>query len=186
MRKFAHMREIKTIVIHCAATPNGKSLFQGVTGSKDSKSPVQVIDGWHKARNFRRQPQWRRVQNPQLEAIGYHFVIYTTGAIASGRHLDEVGAHVAGNNAKTLGICLVGTDKFTSDQWASLRTLIVQLKAKYPSADIKGHRDYSPDLNGNGIIEPFEFCKTCPGFDVAGWLAGDLQPLCDHLLEGKP
>lgn len=186
MRTFAPMREIKSIVIHCAATKNGESLFQGVAGSKSAKSPIQVIDGWHKARKFRRQTSWRQQQNPQLESIGYHFVIYISGAIASGRHLDEVGAHVAGNNSKTLGICLIGTDKFTQAQWASLRTLVAQLKAKYPAASIMGHRDYSPDLNGDGKIEPWEFCKICPGFDVATWLASDLQPLRDHLLEAAP
>jgi hypothetical protein len=30
-----------------------------------------------------------------------------------------------------------------------------------------GHRDLSPDLNGNGEIEPEEWIKQCPCFDVA-------------------
>lgn len=186
MRNVAHMREINSIVIHCAATKNGVSLFQASPGGKGTVAPVNVIDGWHKARKFKRTPEWRRVFNPTLESIGYHYVIYLNGAIATGRHLDEVGAHVAGANSKTIGICLVGTDKFTAEQWASLRTLIGQLKAKWPAAKICGHRDYSPDKNGNGIVEPWEWLKTCPGFDVATWLSGDLQPLRDHLLEVKP
>ena len=31
---------------------------------------------------------------------------------------------------------------------------------------ILGHRDLSPDLNGNGLIEPNEYLKQCPCFDV--------------------
>ena len=42
--------------------------------------------------------------------------------------------------------------------------------AKHPNVKIIGHRDLSPDLNGNGVIEPFEFMKACPSFDVAAWL----------------
>ena len=30
-----------------------------------------------------------------------------------------------------------------------------------------GHRDLSPDLNGNGEIEPEEWIKQCPCFEVA-------------------
>ena len=32
--------------------------------------------------------------------------------------------------------------------------------------EIKGHRDYSKDLNKNGKIESFEYIKTCPCFEV--------------------
>jgi len=47
---------------------------------------------------------------------------------------------------------------------------------------IKGHRDFSPDLNGNGIIERNEWMKTCPGFSVADWLKGGMAPMTEHLL----
>lgn len=179
------MREIKTIVIHCSATKNGESLFQGKPGTPGAIAPVKVIDGWHKARGFKRTLEWRNRQNPLLFSIGYHFVIYTSGAIATGRHVDEVGAHVAGNNRNSLGVCMVGTDHFTPEQWAALRTLIGQLKAKYPAARICGHRDLSPDQDNDGIVEPWEWLKTCPGFDVATWLGGDLQPLADHTIKGE-
>lgn len=33
-----------------------------------------------------------------------------------------------------------------------------------------GHRDTSPDLNGNGRIDPQEYIKACPCFDVKKWL----------------
>jgi hypothetical protein len=53
----------------------------------------------------------------------------------------------------------------------------------YPDSKTKGHRDYSPDKNSDGIIQPSEWMKTCPGFDVAAWLAGNLLPLEGHILE---
>ncbi|MEG1573307.1 MAG: N-acetylmuramoyl-L-alanine amidase, partial [Bacteroidales bacterium] len=37
---------------------------------------------------------------------------------------------------------------------------------RYPLAHIQGHRDFSPDLNENGKIEPNEFVKECPCFDA--------------------
>lgn len=32
---------------------------------------------------------------------------------------------------------------------------------------VVGHRDLSPDVNGNGVVEPEEWVKVCPCFDVA-------------------
>ena len=36
----------------------------------------------------------------------------------------------------------------------------------YPGCRICGHRDLSPDLNGNGEIEPEEWIKACPCFNA--------------------
>jgi len=36
----------------------------------------------------------------------------------------------------------------------------------YPGAEIVGHRDLSPDLDGDGEVEPDEWIKLCPQFDV--------------------
>jgi hypothetical protein len=47
---------------------------------------------------------------------------------------------------------------------------------------IKGHRDYSPDMNGNGIIERNEWIKTCPGFDVSIWIRGGLMPMENQIV----
>ncbi len=163
---------IDLLVIHCSATPNG----QRVT--------VDEIDRWHAERGFHRAPQFRQRQNPQLAAIGYHFIIYPRGAVCTGRHLDETGAHARGHNLTSIGICLIGTDRFSLAQWQSLRANINGLRRQFPRARVVGHRDLSPDLDGDGVIEPDEWTKTCPGFDVAGWLAGDMAPLSDHLFEG--
>lgn len=171
------MRDINLIVIHCSASPNGASLFQ------PGKTPVEVIDGWHKGRGFKRAYGARVKQNPNLESIGYHFVIYTNGAVATGRALDEVGAHAQGNNAHSIGVCMIGTDHFTLPQWATLRGVIEGLAKMFPAARIVGHRDLSPDLDGDGTVEPSEWLKTCPGFDVSTWRKDGMAPLAANLLE---
>lgn len=153
------VRQITGIVIHCAATPNGKWFS------------VQDIDQWHQERGFGRADEFRHRFNPTLHAIGYHFVVYTNGAVATGRHLDEVGAHAQGFNSRSIGICLIGTDQFTTEQWQSLRDNIKGLQKIYPDVRIAGHRDL-PNVH-----------KECPGFDVSSWLAGGMQPLPDHILE---
>ena len=45
--------------------------------------------------------------------------------------------------------------------------LVGQLQEKFPGCRVCGHRDLSPDLNGNGEIEPEEWIKQCPCFEVA-------------------
>lgn len=165
------MRTITDIVIHCSASKNGERVT------------VEDVDRWHAERGFMRRQAFRERQNPRLAAIGYHFVIYASGTVATGRHLEEVGAHVAGQNARSIGVCLIGTDRFTSAQWESLDRLVTALKKMYPAARVLGHRDYSPDRDGDGVIEEWEWLKTCPGFDVAAWLANGRRPALIHVLE---
>ena len=98
------IRQVTGIIIHCAATPNGKWFT------------TQDIDQRYQARGFKREEEYRQRFNSDLHAIGYHFVIYPNGAIATGRHLDEIGAHAPGFNSKSIGICLLGTNKFTPEQ----------------------------------------------------------------------
>lgn len=175
-------RNITDIVIHCAATPNGEALFRGAAGTPGYRTPVMEIDGWHKQRGFARKPEWRRRQNPALSAIGYHFVIYTNGALATGRHVDEVGAHAAGHNAHSLGVCMLGTDRFTAAQWDTLKRVVTMLRADFRAERVQGHRDLSPDANGDGAITPNEWTKTCPGFDVATWLTHGMAPRPEWVL----
>lgn len=168
-------RAVNTIVIHCSASPNGQDFK-----AKD-------VDAWHKARGFNRASQAARAYNPTLKHIGYHYVIEIDGNIALGRALEEIGAHVQGNNSKSIGICLIGTDVYSAAQMHSLKNLLITITNKiygHPATTItnaiailknmgitiKGHRDFSPDLNGDGQITRTEWIKTCPGFDVRLWL----------------
>lgn len=90
------------------------------------------------------------------------------------RPLEMVGAHVTGFNAQSVGVCYEGgldaegkpADTRNALQKAALLSLLKELKTLYPDAEIVGHRDLSPDLNGNGIIEPNEWVKMCPCFDA--------------------
>jgi N-acetylmuramoyl-L-alanine amidase len=170
-------RKVNKIIIHCAATPNLKSI------------KASAIDAMHVMRGFKRHRDAISKFNPSLKSIGYHYVIEIDGNIAFGRDLEEVGAHVQGSNANSIGICLIGTDKFTDAQWASLKQLLITLASKLygkPTTniknalaifnimriEIKGHRDCSPDLNGDGQITRNEWLKICPGFSVSDWLKG--------------
>lgn len=152
------MRAIRAIVIHCSATPDG-----------DDRFTIEDIDRWH------REKGWRKV--------GYHRVIHIDGSVHVGRKLKEIGAHVAGQNSHTVGVCMIGTRRFTLAQWGALANLVSELRMLYPNAWLRGHRDYSPDLDGDGIIEAWEFMKECPGFDVQEWILGAMQPPILHTVE---
>lgn len=180
-------REINLIVIHCSATPNGKSLAVRDDAGNIIKTDAQVIDEWHGARKppFQRRPDWIERFNPHLRHVGYHYVIETGGGLFTGRHPHERGAHVAGYNRRSLGVCLIGGDAFTAPAWSALRELILALLATYPRARVMGHRDFSPDADGDGTVEPHEWLKTCPGFDVTHWwLRANMQPMPGHIYGG--
>lgn len=162
------MRAITHIVVHCSASPNGRAIS------------AQEIDAWHRQRGFRRSAP---VGQKHLPHIGYHYVIGVDGTITEGRSLGEIGAHVAGSNARSIGICMIGTDRYTPAQWDALASLRDDLSRAFPKARWVGHRDFSPDQDGDGVIEPWEFIKTCPGFDVAEWVANGGLPRQAHLLE---
>lgn len=138
------MRKLDLIVIHCAATPNGKHYT------------VSDIDKWHKARGFDR--------------IGYHYVIYIDGTIHEGRPIDTAGAHATGYNARSIGICLIGTDKFTLPQWNALKQKVQSLKDEYYIYKIAGHNEIP------------KVVKICPGFSVKDWRHNDMKPLEGHIL----
>lgn len=113
---------------------------------------------------------------------GYHFYIIREGIIFPMRPLDRPGAHVRGWNARSIGIAYEGgllpdgtpADTRTPAQRFALRFLIRMLLDIYPQSTVCGHRDLSPDLNHNGVIEPREYIKLCPCFDAAL----EYAPLC--------
>lgn len=111
--------------------------------------------------------------------IGYHYVIRRDGTVEAGRPVLAVGAHVAGINSRSVGIALVGgvdaagrpEHNATPAQMAALKKLLSDLTKSFPQATICGHRDLSPDKDGDGIIEPHEHLKACPCFDAIPWAA---------------
>lgn len=175
-------RKITALVIHCSASKDGVSLARKGRRGERACTAAETIDRWHAARGFARA-SWRLKVRPDLKHIGYHYVIDVDGTVEAGREPDEIGAHVKANNACSIGICLVGTERFTAAQWAALRALIGQLRGSYPQARVLGHRDFSPDRNHDGRITRDEWLKTCPGFEVGAWVAGGFQPPPDHLFD---
>lgn len=177
-------RTIRLIVVHCSATPNDRTLFTGKYGTPGFRDPSQEIDAWHAARGFRRDSYWRGLQNPRLQAIGYHYVIARNGALFTGRHVDEAGAHAEGWNAPSLGICLVGTDRFTPQQWLQLKEVVTLMAQKYgiPLAPpvFAGDKDDTRYLRVTGVCGHRDLPgagKSCPGFNVRDWLAKGMSAM---------
>ena len=77
--------------------------------------------------------------------------------IENGRPEFWKGAHAYQYNDKSIGVCLIGKNKFTLDQLKSLKKILIIWKKQYPLSKIIGHRDL-PNTN-----------KTCPNFDVKLW-----------------
>ncbi len=131
------------IVIHCSATKPSMDIG------------LSEIKNWHV-----NERGWRDV--------GYHYVIKRNGEVELGRNIRDTGAHAAGYNSKSIGICLVGgmaednstEDNFTAQQWTALLDLIKQKLSDYPDAKVIGHNEISE--------------KDCPCFDVQKWKEDNL------------
>ena len=142
------MRKIDMIVIHCSATRADVPL-----------SPRQ-LDEMHRQRGF--------------DGCGYHYYVGRDGEICTMRPVDRPGAHAKGYNRHSIGVCYEGgldeqgrpADTCTELQKRSLRVLVRVLAMDFQTRRIVGHRDLSPDLDGDGVIEPEEWTKVCPCFDV--------------------
>ena len=136
--------QVTHIVVHCSATPDGVYF------------DADTIDAWHRARGFNK--------------IGYHFVVLLDGTIQVGRMVNEKGAHVKDKNTNTIGVCYIGggggKDTRTIKQKTSLSFLIATLKRMCHQAQAVGHRDLSPDKNGDGKITKAEWVKLCPCFNA--------------------
>lgn len=128
------MRDINKIIIHCSAT------------KADSDIGAKEIDSWHKKQGF--------------SSIGYHFVICRNGDIEAGRPVQEMGAHCKGQNANSIGICLIGgidengksQNNFTDKQFQCLKLLVKKLQNEFPNSTIHGHYEFAN--------------KDCPCFNV--------------------
>lgn len=142
----------KFLIIHCSASYWGDA----ETIKKWHTDPKPKGNGWND--------------------IGYHYVIcngYDTyfkyqqkksdskvdGLVQKGRSEDMTGAHATGYNNCSLGICLVGVNRFTDKQLENLKTLIRTLSFKYNIAkeNILGHYETESGSNQG---------KTCPNIDM--------------------
>ena len=133
------MRKIDSIIIHCSATKVGQDFT------------AADIDRWHRERGF--------------NGIGYHYVVCLDGRLERGRDISLAGAHCKGWNEHSIGICYIGgldvnghpADTRTKAQKRVLYQLIMDLQKEYGILQVLGHRDTSPDLNEDGVIEANEY-----------------------------
>jgi N-acetylmuramoyl-L-alanine amidase len=140
------VRHIKYIVVHCTATHHRATI-------------ANIQAGW-------RAKGWR--------APGYHYCVRYDGGITQLLAESQIANGVKGHNAHSIHISYIGgvdakgkaKDTRSDLQKRTLRITLADIKRRYPKAEIVGHRDLSPDMDGDGIIEPFEWVKECPSFDA--------------------
>ena len=129
------MRQIKYLAVHCTAT--------------SQKTSISAIQSY-----WKNQLGWKMP--------GYHFIVMPDGEIVSLLPIEQVSNGVAGFNSVLINIAYLGgvdaknfpQDTRTSQQKASLLKLLKELKQKFPTATIQGHRDF-PKVK-----------KACPSFDA--------------------
>lgn len=141
-------RKITHIFVHC-------------TAGSQSMTPQGLLDFFYK------QKKWSRP--------GYHYVVSANGTITNIWPESKYSNGVKNMNSHSINIAWMGgvdkthpngIDNRTDAQKKSLRHLLKELRKKYPTAKIMGHRDTSPDKNHNGIIDPWERIKECPCFSA--------------------
>lgn len=140
------MRKIERIFVHCTAS--------------NQEATVDDIKAEFKAKGW---------VNP-----GYHYLIDKQGTVHVLLEESKVSNGVKGYNQTSINVAYIGgidsngkgVDNRTEAQKKSLINLLMSLVTKYPDAEILGHRDVSPDKNGNGIVDPWERIKECPCFDA--------------------
>ena len=140
------MRNIKYIAVHCTASSQHATIKERLLEFKRK--------GWSKP--------------------GYHHIVDVNGKVFNTLSEDEVSNGVKGFNSNLINVAYIGgidakgkpVDNRTEEQKKSLLLLLKALKKKYPNAVIQGHRDFSPDTNKNGIVDPWERIKACPCFDA--------------------
>lgn len=129
------MRKVNLVVVHCSDSDNPKH------------DNIETIRAWHMG-----ERGW--------SDVGYHYFIQSSGNVQRGRSEGISGAHVAGHNARSIGICLHGRDRFTDAQFRALKELVAGICRRYGldiKTQVKGHRDLQP-------------AKTCPNFEIKDYL----------------
>lgn len=78
--------------------------------------------------------------------IGYHFYVRKDGSIWRGRPISVIGAHCAGHNHESIGICFEGNfeteNKIANVQLRAGKALVTYVNGLYPNAQIKKHKDF--------------------------------------------
>ena len=160
------MAKLKYLVIHCTATPEGRD----VTASDIRRmhtSPVSAGGrGWKQVGYtdlFRLDGSVERLvdNNEDANVDPWEVTNGAKGYNSISRHIVYAGGCDKSMNPK---------DTRTSAQKKAMAAYVLDFHHRFPNIKIIGHRDLSPDINGNGMIESFEWQKACPSFEVSEWL----------------
>lgn len=156
-------RRINRIVIHCSAT-------------RQSATPEAILRYWKTPRG----PKGSRYIPGKQGGLGwrhpgYHAIIPADGSMFIYADSDTITNGVRFWNNDSLHICYIGGkngDDRTPAQKHTMLALIKQLThpSRLGKIPVVGHRDLSPDKDGNGVIENHEWLKRCPSFNVETWL----------------
>lgn len=131
---------IRSLTIHCAATPEGRA------------NTAEEITAW---------------DTEKFGQPSYHWVIELDGTEVRTLDDDQIGAHVGGKNTGNIGVCYVGgmtkdmkspKDTRTAAQREALKRIVLTYQRRYPGIRIRGHNEWP------GVA------KACPSFDVSEWL----------------
>lgn len=115
-------------------------------GNLDSRKTTKYIILHHRAGYGDVASIHNHHLNKGWAGIGYHFYIRRDGTIWRGRPIAKVGAHCEGYNSSSVGVCFEGDfekDKITPQQLYSGKALVSHLKALYPRAEVKKHKDFN-------------------------------------------
>lgn len=143
------MRKVNLIVVHCSATRETDSFTV-----EDLRKLHVDVSGWRD--------------------IGYHFYYTRDGVEHICRPIEHPGAHVKGHNRTSVGLSYEGgldvngkaKDTRTKAQKISMAERVDSLRCDFGDIPVVGHRDLSPDKNGDGTIEANERLKECPCYDA--------------------
>lgn len=136
---------VELAILHCAAINTGQFAHM------NAFQVFATVNRWHVERGFK--------------SFGYHGLIMPDGTYYSGRPFDQIGAHVIGHNAGTLGFLLIESKKIDHigkfEDWytQAQRVAVSKLLRSVPGLlQCRGHNYYAP--------------KLCPGFNVTSEIWG--------------
>lgn len=129
------MRTVKYIAVHCTATPQTTTV-------------KSILNYWKTGLGWK---------NP-----GYHLIVKPNGEYERLASDETICNGVKNYNSVSMHISYIGgidskgkaIDNRTAEQKQTMLELICDLKSKYPSAKIQGHRDF-PNV-----------AKDCPSFNA--------------------
>lgn len=119
-----------------------------------AEGSAEAVHGAHLARGW--------------SGIGYHFYVRLDGTVYAGRPLGTIGAHTAGYNSRSVGVCFEGNFELrsmTDAQLAAGRELLAYLRGLYPKARVVRHKDLDATACP-GKNFPFEAMTESPVYRV--------------------